>query len=576
MRSLALLALGGGALLFGQRAPELPLNQRVMVVYNAGADNSRKVARYYMEKRNIPSENLCKVDTLEVNEWTEDERFNDEIGKPIRGCLKKLGKDKILYIVLAYNFPSKVTMNQRSIAVDSWIADIWDEYAKPGVMGQQAGDQPYFGQAQSQGNAYEPYLPFVKYRERPNAKTIYSVWRLDAPTPQLAMGLVDKALYAEANGLHGKACFDLNIKITPDVPDNGYPAGNWDLYRAAQMAKKAGFDVTMDENEKEFGEAPAPLRCDDAALYAGWYSFGYHDAFSWVPGAIGFHLDSASAINFRTGNNWVTGAIRRGITVTSGSVNEPFLEGLAHPDQVFLYLFQGANVGDAVLRSTRWIKWLILNVGDPLYRPFPNGAGAYAVSKTAQESWFGLAPNTVVGGGTVRAQFMLTEKREQSLPLILQTNYPQLVTLPSNVQIPPNLAGATFQIPVKTPGQATSVMVTLSVGNEKLSNTINVYPFLADLSLSQPSMKAGESVTGKISLLAPAKESGFTVKLSSNQARIIVPEEIQIPPGARQATFAITGKPVTAEITATITAKLDNASKTAQLKVTPDSDTGKP
>jgi hypothetical protein len=266
----------------------------------------------------------------------------------------------------------------------------------------------------------------------------------------------------------------------------------------------------------------------------------------------------------------VTGAIRRGITVTSGSVNEPFLEGLAHPDQVFLYLFQGANVGDAVLRSTRWIKWLIINVGDPLYRPFPNGVGGYALKAATPESWFGISPNTVIGSGTVRAQFMLTEKRDQSFPLILQTNYPQLVTLPSNVQIPPNLAGATFQIPVKDPDQTNSVMVTLSVGNEKLSNTINVYPFLSELSLSQPSMKAGESVTGKISLLVPAKESGFTVKLSSNQAGVItVPEEIRIPPGASQATFPITGKPVTAEVTATITAKLDNASKTAQLKVTP-------
>jgi hypothetical protein len=58
-------------------------------------------------------------------------------------------------------------------------------------------------------------------------------------------------------------------------------------------------------------------------------------------------------------------------------VAEPYLEGLAHPDQAFLYLFLGANAGDAVLRSTRWLKWMILNIGDPLYRPFPQGITAF-------------------------------------------------------------------------------------------------------------------------------------------------------------------------------------------------------
>jgi uncharacterized protein (TIGR03790 family) len=86
----------------------------------------------------------------------------------------------------------------------------------------------------------------------------------------------------------------------------------------------------------------------------------YNDAFTWNPGAIGFHLDSASATSPRGAGNWSGGALIKGITVTSGAVAEPFLEGLAHPDQVFLYLFQGANLADAFLRSTRWLKWMIL------------------------------------------------------------------------------------------------------------------------------------------------------------------------------------------------------------------------
>ena len=42
-----------------------------------------------------------------------------------------------------------------------------------------------------------------------------------------------------------------------------------------------------------------------------------------------------------------------------------------HPDGVVRNLLEGANVGDAFLRNTNWVRWMIVNRGDPLYRPFP-------------------------------------------------------------------------------------------------------------------------------------------------------------------------------------------------------------
>jgi hypothetical protein len=65
--------------------------------------------------------------------------------------------------------------------------------------------------------------------------------------------------------------------------------------------------------------------------------------------------------------------LKKGITVTAGAVDEPYLQGLPSPDVIFSALYKGANVGDAFLRGERWLKWMIINVGDPLYRPFPNG-----------------------------------------------------------------------------------------------------------------------------------------------------------------------------------------------------------
>jgi uncharacterized protein (TIGR03790 family) len=229
------------------------------------------------------------------------------------------------------------------------------------------------GNTLSKGNLYEPYKPLSEFRAQPGAKHIYSVWRLDAASTALAKGLVDKALYAEAHGLSGVACIDRSTLSVERTPDFSYGAGEWDLFRTAELARKAGFTVIEDNHDQEFGTPPAPVRCDHAAFYAGWYSLNhYNDAFSWNPGAIGIHLDSASAMDPRRGQNWVANALMKGITVTAGAVGEPYLENLPHPDQALLYLLQGANVGDAFLRSERMLKWRILNIGDPLYRPFPS------------------------------------------------------------------------------------------------------------------------------------------------------------------------------------------------------------
>ena len=341
-------------------------NNRVLVVYNAGVRESREVANYYIEKRSIPPRNVCPIRVSSVDD-IEPNEFESHVKDPIRKCLEEAGKDKVLYIVFSYQTPFALTINGQNYALDQFIGDIWDEYlpARPATP---AEVQPYFGYAQSEGGVYQGFVPLSAYREQPQARHIYSVWRIDAATPALAKGLVDKALFAEAHGLTGKACFDLNG--TP-AADYMYGAGNWDLYQAEQFARKVGFSILDDNSEKEFGTPPAPARCDGAVLYAGWYSLNhYNDAFSWNPGAIGIHLDSAAAVNPRSGPNWVTNAVSKGITVTSGAIGEPYLDNIPHPDQAFLYLFAGANVGDALLRSTRLLKWMILNIGDPLYRPF--------------------------------------------------------------------------------------------------------------------------------------------------------------------------------------------------------------
>jgi len=545
-----------------------PLNDRVLVVYNAGARESRGVADYYMTKRDIPAANSCaiKVSSPEAIDAVE---FESRVKAPLRKCLDAVGKEKILYIVFSYQTPFDLTINGQNYALDSFVADIWDEYL-PFRPAAQAEIQPYFGQAQSEGNLYQPFIPLSGYRESSGARHIYSVWRLDAQTPALAKGLVDKVLFAEAHGLSGKGCFDLSAPA-PALFDYSYGGGNWDIYQAEQFARRAGFPIVEDTHEQEFGTAPAPLRCDDAALYAGWYSLNhYNDAFTWDPGAIGIHLDSASALNPRAGPNWVANALLKGITVTSGAVAEPFLDNLPHPDRIFLYLFQGANVGDAVLRGTRLLKWMILNIGDPLYRPFPNGV--HAAPSSSPDLILALAPQETVGDSESAAIIAIDRPApENGLNFSVRTDPPGLVDVPKTVLIPAGSRGVKFAIhshAVQNDG--TTVHIFVSADRLTRSNTLVLFPILAPLALSPATIHGRSSASGTVLLRHPAPSEGMTVALSSSNPSVVsLPPEIKVPAGQRTATFEIAAHAVTAQNSIAITASCQGVARTANLTVVP-------
>ena len=311
----------------GLAANPARLADRVLVVYNKSVRDSLEVAEHYIARRGIPNANLCALRPPDVRalDWSS---FDESVKVPLRKCLERAGRDKILYIVFTYQTPWRLGGAPNGpYALDQFVADIWDEAYPPRGDPAFGRPHPYFAAAQSQGNVNSPFVSFADYRSSPSARTIYSVWRLDGANAQLAKGLVDKAVGAEASGLRGQACFDRNKGEISNVEDWGYGSGDWDLHMAADFAREAGFAVTEDSHAEEFGTPPAPV-CHEAALYSGWYRLDhYNDAFTWNTGAIGFHLDSEGVYDPRGGTNWSANAIIKGIAVTSGAVEEPYLEG---------------------------------------------------------------------------------------------------------------------------------------------------------------------------------------------------------------------------------------------------------
>jgi uncharacterized protein (TIGR03790 family) len=548
---------------------QTPLNERVLVVYNSKDAESLAVARYYMAQRKIPDANRCAIAPSSID-FVKRNEYESRVQAPVRKCIEAVGKQKVIYIVFSYHTPFDVEVDDRMFALDSFAADLWDEYS-PTRPGNEMPGHPYFGEAESQGNFYASYISLAAYRDQPRAANIYSVWRLDAATAGLAKGLVDKALYAEANGLSGKACFDQQFGSVEQLPDSASASGDWDVHQAAEFARRAGFEVVEDDTRAEFGSAPAPLRCDGAALYAGWYSLNhYNDAFSWNPGAIGLHLDSASAQNPRDGINWAANALKKGITITSGAAAEPYLEGLAHPDQALLYLFQGANAGDALLRSTRWLKWMILNIGDPLYRPFPKGVPMKALGNL--ESTLGLLPQSVIGGTAASGLAALAKPAPEGGTIVaLGSSRPDLVSVPKSVTIPAKEHVARFPIithPADEDG--VSVRISMSAGELHRSNTMVVHPCMPALTFSAAKVSAGAQVVGTVALRQPAGADGLTVKLSSAKRAVAsVPPEIKVPAGASQATFQVSTLATTGETLVSITAVAGGCTRSGSLTVVP-------
>lgn len=196
------------------------------------------------------------------------------------------------------------------------------------------------------------------------------VSRLDAPTVELAKGLVDQALQAERSGLQGTVYFDARGLKAKDATDT-YGAYDQSLRDAAEVVKqRSEYRVVLDDAEATLskrGSAP------DVALYIGWYRLrSYEDAFTFKPGTIGYHMASAEAITVhdRGERGWCKNALERGITATLGSVGEPYLDAFPEPARFTTLLLTGRySLVEVYYLTSRYVSWRMVLFGDPLYNP---------------------------------------------------------------------------------------------------------------------------------------------------------------------------------------------------------------
>jgi uncharacterized protein (TIGR03790 family) len=211
--------------------------------------------------------------------------------------------------------------------------------------------------------------------EQIRANTIM-VARLDGPDPETAKRLVDDAMHTEANGLQGTFYIDARgmkeyTKNKSNKKKSYYRRYDSRLRKLHDIVRKySTITVVLDNNDEPFPEKS----CPDAALYCGWYSLGkYIDSFSWQKGAIGFHVASSEASTLRKANSqvWCKRMLENGVAATLGPVKEPYLQSFPLPDSFFPLLMTGQYpLIEVYYRTTPYLSWRQVLIGDPLYKPF--------------------------------------------------------------------------------------------------------------------------------------------------------------------------------------------------------------
>lgn len=385
----------------------------ILVIANSDIPESVRIAQYYCQKRAVPADNFITL-ALGSKLTTSISRkdYESKIVEPLRTELKdKKYSGKIKCILTTYGIPLSVQgrgqmegQEEQLKKLDALIAQgkqvqeklNKDNAAKASekksvetklaqlqvlldlIMGKETGASLDSELSMVLFEKYELYRwqintlqELVPIKDPNNEladlrKKTLMVSRLDGPSEKIILSLVDKAIAAEKTGLKGKAYFDSRGMFEK----NQYGEYDKSIRELAELTKlQKDLSVKLEQTSKLF----EPNSCPQTAIYCGWYSLRkYVDAFDFVDGAVGYHIASFEAQGLRDPNStaWCSAMLEDGITATLGPVAEPYLTAFPKPKDFFSELYNGYCLVEAYYRTNPFNSWMLVLIGDPLYKPF--------------------------------------------------------------------------------------------------------------------------------------------------------------------------------------------------------------
>ena len=326
------------------------------------------VGETYARRRGVPLNQVLHLDIpqagdspLEWDSWNIGwERFDTTIRRPVKKFLAAKGMgEKIRYIVTTYGIPLR-TMDPANklegLSIDSFLASINSGLDTVPLR------NPYYLPLLAQGRHIADW-------SNPAGWRLYLVTRLDGPTPQIAAGLVDKAIHAETTLkiTDGIGYYDWRHKTDPKDPY--YPADQT-MLNAYKIAQSLGFKSVLNDN----GNEPAKMiHSAPHTLWAwGWYSGPVTwEGYEFVDGAVGAQFTSytASSVRGMRPGTWVPLWLQAGITATWGVTSEPYVWGYAQGDILLQRFWSGFNFAESGYMAAPVLNHMMVFLGDPLYAP---------------------------------------------------------------------------------------------------------------------------------------------------------------------------------------------------------------
>ena len=304
--------------------------EQVVVVANKMAWHSVDLAKYYMKVRNIPSDNLIQLKATS-DEICSREDYDKGIASTVRAFLEKNdpASHRFHCLVMMYGVPLRVLAPKLTAKEQEELLGLQKQLEYRRGQIKKEGPEQANGEFKSlreeearitkeidrigkvfQGASVDSELALVredhysldgwlpnKYYLGYRAKVIKNmpekvllVSRLDDPSEKIVRRMIDDSLFAEKEGLGGKAYFDAQWPDLGNKEVNSTAFYDRAIHRAARLVEKSGrMPVVVDSQERLFQQG----ECPDAALYCAGYSLAHYvDAFAWVRGAVGFYIAS--------------------------------------------------------------------------------------------------------------------------------------------------------------------------------------------------------------------------------------------------------------------------------------------
>jgi len=386
--------------------------EEVLVIANRNASQSVGLARYYMKRRGIPKSHLLQLWITDKETCTRED-YNKRVVPAVRNYLNKNDpQGNIRCLVTMYGLPLKISppamsreqreevqelRNRRKMLAQELKALKKQKPEKGKELRKKLEEirgRIRLIEKQNWRSSFDSELSLVRVEKYPlegwipnpyflafqrrdleiKRAQVLMVSRLDGPSPEIVKRLVDDAVAVEKTGLRGTAYFDARWPRPGREKMKklkGYAFYDASIHAAAEVVKRSGrLQVVVDDRQALF----QPGQCPNAALYCGWYSLAHYvPAFTWVRGAVGYHIASSECATLHAGSSqvWCKRMLEEGVAATLGPVGEPYVQAFPVPEVFFGLLVRGRlTLAECYMVSLPFLSWQMVLVGDPLYRPF--------------------------------------------------------------------------------------------------------------------------------------------------------------------------------------------------------------